>query len=86
MGSGKEMDALTAQSQGVVTASDPDPHVQQNINQTLRMIQEYSTAFSEKILTLVHGLQSHQDLDCRFLGTMLSFSEFYKSKKDLVKS
>ena len=79
------MDALTTRPQGVVTANDPDPHVQQNIDQTLRMIQEYSAAFSEKILILVHGLQSHQDLDCRFLGTMLSFSEFYKSKKDLVK-
>ena len=43
-------------------------------------------AFSEKTQTLVHGLQSHQDLDCRFLGTMLSFSDFYKTKKDLVKA
>ena len=73
-------------SQGVVTASDPDPHVQENVEQTLRMIQEYSTAFSEKTQTLVHGLQSHHDLDCRFLGTMLSFSDFYKPKKDITKT
>jgi len=73
-------------SQGVVTANDPDPHVQENIDQTLRMIQEYSTAFSEKAQNLVHGLQGHQDLDCRFLGTMLSFSDFYKTKKDLIKA
>ena len=72
-------------SQGVVTASDPDPRVQENIDQTLRMIQEYGTAFSEKIQILVHGLQGHQDLDCRFLGTMLSFSDFYKTKRDLIK-
>ena len=50
------------------------------------MIQEYSAAFSEKIQVLVHGLQAHQDLDCRFLGTMLSFSDFYKTKKDLIKT
>ena len=79
------MGTLTTKSQGVVTASDPDPHVQENVEQTLRMIQEYSTAFSEKTQILVHGLQSHHDLDCRFLGTMLSFSDFYKSKKDLTK-
>jgi len=79
-------DAERDLDRGVVTASDPDPRVQENIDQTLRMIQEYSTAFSEKTQTLVHGLQNHQDLDCRFLGTMLSFSDFYKAKKDVVKA
>lgn len=47
-----------------------------------RRVKEYGSSFSERAQTIVHGLQSHTDLDCRFLGIRLSFSDFYKTKKD----
>jgi gamma-tubulin complex component 3 len=48
----------------------------------LSILKEYGSTFSEKIQTMVLQLQVHPDLDCRFLGIRLSFSDFYKSKKD----
>lgn len=50
----------------------------------LRRINEYGSTFSEKVQAIVQGLQSHADLDCRFLGVRLSFSDFYKSRKEPV--
>ncbi|GLB33853.1 putative gamma-tubulin complex DGRIP91 SPC98 component [Lyophyllum shimeji] len=50
----------------------------------LRRLKEYSSSFSERAQTIVHHLQVHADLDCRFLGVRLSFSDFYKSKKELA--
>ncbi|KAH7929428.1 gamma-tubulin complex, component 3 [Leucogyrophana mollusca] len=62
---------------------DLDDHPnQQNLSQIRELIKEYSTAFGEHAQTIVHGLQSHPDLDCRFLSIRLSFSDFYRSKKD----
>ncbi|KIY49250.1 gamma-tubulin complex, DGRIP91/SPC98 component [Fistulina hepatica ATCC 64428] len=46
-------------------------------------VKEYSSAFSERAQTIVQQLQSHPDLDCRFLGVRLSFSEFYRSRKEM---
>jgi gamma-tubulin complex component 3 len=45
-------------------------------------IKEYSATFSEQARDIVHSLQEHKDLDCRFLAIRLSFSEFYKTRKD----
>ncbi|KAF9456030.1 gamma-tubulin complex DGRIP91/SPC98 component [Collybia nuda] len=44
-------------------------------------LKEYSSSFSDRAQTIVQYLQVHPDLDCRFLGIRLSFSDFYKSKK-----
>lgn len=47
----------------------------------LRQCKEYGAAFSEKVHVILHALQTHVDLDCRFLAIRLSFSEFYRAKK-----
>jgi len=48
----------------------------------LSRLNEYGSAYSDRVQLLVQHLLVHPDLDCRFLGIRLSFSEFYKSKKD----
>ncbi|KAF8205020.1 gamma-tubulin complex, DGRIP91/SPC98 component [Pholiota molesta] len=48
----------------------------------LNRVHEYGSHFSEKVQLMVQQLQIHPDLDCRFLGVRLSFSDYYKSKKD----
>ncbi|KAF9485312.1 gamma-tubulin complex, DGRIP91/SPC98 component [Pholiota conissans] len=48
----------------------------------LDRVNEYGLHFSEKVQLIVQQLQIHPDLDCRFLGVRLSFSDYYKSKKD----
>ncbi|KAK0190890.1 gamma-tubulin complex, component 3 [Armillaria mellea] len=50
----------------------------------LNPVKEYGSQFSEKAQALVHQLQVHPDLDCRFLAVRLSFSEYYRTKKDLA--
>ncbi|ETW84038.1 hypothetical protein HETIRDRAFT_415759 [Heterobasidion irregulare TC 32-1] len=52
------------------------------LRRILQQVREYGSSFSEKVQGIVHGLQSHADLDCRFLGIRLSFSDFYKSRKE----
>jgi gamma-tubulin complex component 3 len=49
----------------------------------LRRVKEYSGLFSERAQAIVHALQLHQDLDCRFLSVRLNFSDFYRSRKEL---
>ncbi|KAG6860233.1 hypothetical protein C0995_013839 [Termitomyces sp. Mi166 len=60
-------------------ASDPLPGL-------LERLGEYGSSFTERAQTIVHYLQVHSDLDCRFLGVRLSFSDFYKSKKELAQA
>jgi len=48
----------------------------------LSRLKEYGVSFSERAQIIVQHLQVHPDFRCRFLGVRLSFSEFYKSKKD----
>jgi gamma-tubulin complex component 3 len=67
-------------ARGVYTAPG-STHIQ-SISQIRKLLREYSNAFSERMQTIVQALQSHPDLDCRFLGIRLSFSEFYRAKKD----
>lgn len=54
-----------------------------NLPRVLRRVKEYSGLFSEHALAIVHSLQVHPDLDCRFLSVRLNFSDFYKSRKEL---
>ncbi|OJA18989.1 hypothetical protein AZE42_00397 [Rhizopogon vesiculosus] len=74
------LDQVRDAARGVYTAPG-SPHTQ-SISQIRKLLKEYSTAFSERMQTIVQALQSHPDLDCRFLGIRLSFSEFYRAKKD----
>lgn len=67
--------------QGIYTGTirDSRPEALPDI---LGRIHEYGSAFSEKVQTIVQALQSHSDLDCRFLGVRLSFSDFYRSRRE----
>ncbi len=73
---------LITTSQGVFTGGRREPDLSHNLPDILVRIRDYGSKFSEKAQTIVHGLQSHPDLDCRFLGVRLSFSDFYKTKRD----
>lgn len=75
------MAVYSCSRQGIFSGAEPrrSPH---SLPDILGRIKEYSAAFSDKIQTVVLGLQSHSDLDCRFLGVRLSFSDFYKIRKD----
>jgi len=53
-----------------------------NLPRILRRIRDYGGAFSDRAQAIVHALQAHPDLDCRFLGIRMSFSDFYKTKKE----
>jgi gamma-tubulin complex component 3 len=75
------LDQVRDAARGVYTAPTALAHTQ-SLSQIRKLLREYSTAFSERMQTIVQALQSHADLDCRFLGIRLSFSEFYRSKKD----
>jgi len=70
--------------QGVVTMFGGDPPkpttATENLPRVLRQVREYSASFSERAQSIVHSLQTHPDLDCRFLAVRLSFSDYYRSK------
>jgi len=69
---------------GVYTGAEREQEQMSDpLTRTLRRIRDYGSSFSEKTQAIVHSLQGHPDLDCRFLGIRLSFSDFYKTKKDL---
>ncbi|PSR90675.1 hypothetical protein PHLCEN_2v4824 [Hermanssonia centrifuga] len=74
-------DAEKDEQRGIFTTVEPR-HGPHTLSEILGRIKEYSSTFSERIQTIVQGLQSHADLDCRFLGVRLSFSDFYKAKKE----
>jgi len=75
--------ALDAE-RGVYTGNlnDDQSHSRDILPGLLSRLREYGSTFSEKIQAMVLQLQVHPDLDCRFLGIRLSFSDFYKAKKD----
>lgn len=76
-------DAERDEARGVFTGLQRGPqHPPGYLPDILGRIRDYSSAFSEKAQGIVHALQSHTDLDCRFLGIRLSFSDFYKTKKE----
>ena len=57
-------------------------YTQESLPDILSRIKDYGASFQERVQTIVQSLASHPDLDCRFLGIRLSFSDFYKAKKD----
>ncbi|TDL29201.1 gamma-tubulin complex DGRIP91/SPC98 component [Rickenella mellea] len=81
------LDSEKDYGRGVYTSAAPTSERSKSSADTLAQIrqnmEEYGTSFSERAQTIVHSLQTHPDLDCRFLGIRLSFSDFYKSKRDL---
>ncbi|KAI0702854.1 gamma-tubulin complex DGRIP91/SPC98 component [Cytidiella melzeri] len=76
-------DSEKDQERGIYTGLGREPqHGLHTLNGILSRVREYGSTFSEKMQTLVQGLQGHPDLDCRFLAVRLSFSDFYKSKRE----
>ncbi|KAI0068681.1 gamma-tubulin complex DGRIP91/SPC98 component [Artomyces pyxidatus] len=68
---------------GVFTGAEQrNGQTPESLLRSLRQCMEHGAAFSEQTQAIVHSLQSHADLDCRFLGIRLSFSDFYRSKKE----
>lgn len=69
----------------------PDPHEARrasdsdNVSRILRRLREYSVEFSERALNVALGVQVHEDGDCKFLGMMLAFSDFYSNKRQRIK-
>ena len=57
-------------------------YTEESLPGILARVKEYGMSFSERVQTIVLGLATHSDLDCRFLGIRLSFSDFYKMKKE----
>lgn len=45
-------------------------------------VREFGSSFSDRAQNIVLQLQVHPDLDCRFLGVRLSFSDYYRSRKE----
>ncbi|KAF9534282.1 gamma-tubulin complex, DGRIP91/SPC98 component [Crepidotus variabilis] len=45
-------------------------------------LNEYGSGVSERVQNLVAQLQVHTNFDCRFLATRLSFSDYYRLKKE----
>lgn len=68
--------------QGIYTAPVLDRMGPQSPSKIRALVREYGTSFSDSAQSIVHALQSHPDLDCRFLGIRLSFSDFYRTKKE----
>lgn len=76
-------------SQGVFTnipASGSNRHDPEAVHDILARVREYGTSFSERVQAIVQALSTHADLDCRFLAIRLSFSDFYKTRKEPQKS
>ncbi|KAJ7283605.1 gamma-tubulin complex, component 3 [Mycena rebaudengoi] len=70
-----KLDAERGVFTGTEQAQDPDA-----LPRLLHQVKEYGSLFSERAQTIVQQLQGHPDLDCRFLGVRLSFSDFYRKK------
>lgn len=81
------VDSERDHDRGVFTLPDANPlstsHKSADLPRILRRVKEYSGLFSERAQAIVHSLQVHQDLDCRFLSIRLNFSDFYRTKKEL---
>jgi len=77
-------DSERDQTRGIYTSASTRTGSQPSdaLSAGLRQCKEYGAAFSEKVHVILHALQTHVDLDCRFLAIRLTFSEFYRSKKE----
>ncbi|KAN0097611.1 Spc97 / Spc98 family domain containing protein [Tylopilus felleus] len=67
---------------GIYSIPAPDRMGPQSLSKIRALVREYSASFSDSAQSIVHALQSHPDFDCRFLGIRLSFSDFYRTKKE----
>ncbi|KAG8860111.1 Microtubule-nucleating Tub4p (gamma-tubulin) complex component [Tulasnella sp. 330] len=79
-------DTAKDQARGVITTPDNSDNTRRaldsdNLSRILRRIREYSKDFSERALHVAVGVQNHEDGDCKFLGMMLAFSDFYSNKR-----
>ncbi|KAJ6539390.1 gamma-tubulin complex, component 3 [Mycena capillaripes] len=66
---------------GVYTGAGAEQtHDAEVLPRLVTQVKEYGAVFSERAQTIAHQLATHPDLDCRFLGIRLSFSDFYRKK------
>ncbi|KAH9077122.1 gamma-tubulin complex DGRIP91/SPC98 component [Lactarius deliciosus] len=84
MSESSRRDSELDQERGIYTATTKHPGLQRSdaLLNGLRQCKDYGTSFSEKVQVILHALQAHVDLDCRFLSVRISFSDFYRAKKD----
>ncbi|KAH9011620.1 hypothetical protein EDB84DRAFT_1007920 [Lactarius hengduanensis] len=84
MSESSRRDSELDEERGIYTATTKHPGLQRSdaLLNGLRQCKEYGTSFSGKVQVILHALQAHVDLDCRFLGIRISFSDFYRAKKD----
>ncbi|KAI0774140.1 gamma-tubulin complex DGRIP91/SPC98 component [Fomes fomentarius] len=77
-------DAERDAARGVYTRTDHGDrrYTEESLPGILARVKDYGASFSERVQTIIQGLASHSDLDCRFLGIRLSFSDFYKTRKE----
>jgi hypothetical protein len=66
----------------VFTGPEPETQTTDALSRIRRRVKEYGLSFSDRAQMIVQALQVHPDLDCRFLGIRLSFSDFYRTKKE----
>ncbi|KAJ3924046.1 gamma-tubulin complex, component 3 [Lentinula edodes] len=79
-------DQMLDSGRGLYTGpQDPDSSLEENLPRLLRPVNDYGSQFSEKVQALVAALQTHPDLDCRFLGVRLNFSDYYRGKQQKEK-
>ncbi|TFK23266.1 gamma-tubulin complex DGRIP91/SPC98 component [Coprinopsis marcescibilis] len=75
-------DQAADEQRGVFTGKY-EPSASEDVAQTLTTrLHQYGQNFSDKVQSIVQHLQVHPDLDCRFLAIRLSFSDYYKSRKE----
>ncbi|KAF9009023.1 gamma-tubulin complex, DGRIP91/SPC98 component [Cyathus striatus] len=74
-------DQILDTERGIFTGSKEAPVQNQDLSELLERLAAYGHSFREKMQSTVQQLQVHPDLDCRFLGIRLSFSDYYKTKK-----
>jgi gamma-tubulin complex component 3 len=67
---------------GVYSSSDATGDSAEKLREIRQRSHDYRISFSERATVVIHGLQSHPDLSCRFLAIKLSFSEFYKTRRE----
>ncbi|CAE6401773.1 unnamed protein product [Rhizoctonia solani] len=54
----------------------------ESLPRILKRVEQYSHAFSDLAMSIVVALNTHSDYECRFLGVRLSFSDFYRLKRE----
>ncbi|KAG8696365.1 Microtubule-nucleating Tub4p (gamma-tubulin) complex component, partial [Ceratobasidium sp. 395] len=67
---------------GVFTTEDGERATAESLPRILRRVEQYSRSFSDLAMSIVVALNTHSDYECRFLGVRLSFSDFYRLKRE----